>query len=289
MSPDSWLATGHHLAWQGHRLFYRIEPGTGPTVLFLHGFPTSSWDFDPLWEVLGSSVHRITLDFLGFGDSSKPNHRQYSIEQQADAVEALVAALALNDVHVVCHDYAVSVGQELIARQIDRGQGLWRSCVFLNGGLFPETHRALWIQKLLLSPLGPLVTRGLGPAAFARSLSRVFGPQTPPSDDFLAGSWQLIERHQGRHVFHNLITYMRDRRQHRARWVAALQQSPLPIALVNGSLDPVSGAHLVARYQALGCRLDQLTTLPHIGHYPQVEDPATVAAACLRFWATVTP
>ena len=67
MSPDSWLATGHHLAWQGHRLFYRIEPGTGPTVLFLHGFPTSSWDFDPPWEVLGSSVHRITLDFLGFG------------------------------------------------------------------------------------------------------------------------------------------------------------------------------------------------------------------------------
>ena len=77
-------------------------------------------------------------------------------------------------------------------------------------------------------------------------------------------------------VAHNLITYMRDRRQYRQRWVTALQQSTLPLALINGSVDPVSGAHMVARYQALQCRLDYLAELPLIGHYPQVEAPDQV-------------
>ena len=63
-------------------------------------------------------------------------------------------------------------------------------------------------------------------------------------------------------MFHNLITYMRDRLEHRERWVTALQTSTVPLALINGSVDPVSGAHMVARYQELACRLDYLASYP---------------------------
>ena len=69
---------------------------------------------------------------------------------------------------------------------------------------------------------------------------------------------------------------MRDRCEHRQRWVNALQQSTIPLALINGSVDPVSGAHMVARYQTLQCRLDYLAELSSIGHYPQVEAPDQV-------------
>jgi pimeloyl-ACP methyl ester carboxylesterase len=57
-----------------------------------------------------------------------------------------------------------------------------------------------------------------------------------------------------------------------------MQQSTIPLALINGSVDPVSGKHMVARYQELNCRLDYLAQLSEIGHYPQVEAPAEVAA-----------
>lgn len=54
-------------------------------------------------------------------------------------------------VHVLAHDYGDSVAQELLARHYE-GRFHMASCVFLNGGLFPETHRPALVQKLLLSP-----------------------------------------------------------------------------------------------------------------------------------------
>ena len=88
--------------------------------------------------------------------------------------------------------------------------------------------------------------------------------------------WQLINTNNGKHIFHNLITYMRDRVQHRERWVSAMQNSPIALGVINGSVDPVSGAHMVVRYRELNCRLDYVAELPLIGHYPQVEAPEEV-------------
>ena len=80
---------------------------------------------------------------------------------------------------------------------------------------------------------------------------------------------------------------MRDRLEHRERWVSAMQQSTIPLGLINGSVDPVSGKHMVARYQELNCRLDYLAELPEIGHYPQVEAPAEVMVHYQNFLQTL--
>ena len=156
---------------------------------------------------------------------------------------------------------------------------------FLNGGLFPETHRALLTQKLLLSPLGPLVNKFSNKRTFDRAMSRVFGPNSKPDAQELADYWTLVMHNNGKHIFHNLITYMRDRRQHRERWVAAIRDATVPVALINGSADPVSGAHMVARFQELELPLAFLAELPQIGHYPQMEAADQVAAAYLDFLA----
>jgi pimeloyl-ACP methyl ester carboxylesterase len=70
--------------------------------------------------------------------------RGCSIHGQADIVEALIEHLELGEFHVLAHDYGDTVAQELLARQnAGTGKGRWLSACFLNGGLFPETHRAL--------------------------------------------------------------------------------------------------------------------------------------------------
>ena len=258
------------------------------TILLIHGFPTSSYDFDGVWKQLNKHYRLVTLDMLGFGFSDKPNHRKYTIHQQADLFESLIKELNLGSFHVVAHDYGVSVAQELLARQLDgNGEGKWLSCLFLNGGLFPETHRALLIQKLMLSPLGKVINSLTGLSAFSKSFSSVFGEATKPTNQELADFWEVICYKQGRHLFHNLITYILDRREHRERWLTALRNSTVPLALVNGSVDPVSGAHLVTRYKELNCRLDYLIELPTIGHYPQVEAPNEVANSILEFLSQV--
>jgi pimeloyl-ACP methyl ester carboxylesterase len=274
----SWKASGEWLELQGHQIFVKDEGDSHlPVLLLIHGFPTSSWDWYGVWDELKTRFRLVALDMLGFGYSDKPNVGTYSIHGQADIVEALVAAKSLGQFHVLAHDYGDTVAQELLARQQQGvGAGQWLSCCFLNGGLFPETHRAILTQKLLLSPLGPLINKLAGYKQFSARFSSVFGKQTKPTEEELSIFWQLINEKGGKHIFHNLITYMRDRKLHRERWVSALQRSTIPLALINGSVDPVSGAHMVARYKELECRLDYLGVLANIGHYPQVEDPVGV-------------
>ncbi len=285
LSPRAWLERGHFSQLLGRSLFC-VDSGDldKPAILLIHGFPTSSWDWVSIWEQLRSSHRLVAMDLLGFGFSDKPNPHRYSIVEQADLCEALVRDRKLVSFHVLAHDYGDTVAQELLARQNNGGgAGRWCSVCFLNGGLFPETHRARLIQKLLLSPLGPLVNSLLNERAFDRSFSAVFGARTRPSAEDLDAFWSLIEHNDGKHVFHNLITYMTDRKIHRERWVGALQRSVVPIGLINGSVDPVSGAHMVARYREIVSPDHFIVELPEIGHYPQVEAPQAVLAAYRRF------
>jgi len=280
-----WKDRGQMMNLCGHSIF-TIDEGdeSHPVILFIHGFPTSSYDWKPIWNQLKKNHRLISLDMLGFGFSDKPNERSYTIHKQADLFDQLTENLKLDTFHVVAHDYGVSVAQELLARQMDgSGKGAWLSCSLLNGGLFPETHHALLIQKLMLSPLGKVINSLTGFTLFSKSFSKVFGENSKPSTEELEEFWQLINYNKGRHLFHNLITYINDRIEHRARWVNALQNSPIPLALINGSTDPVSGKHLVSRYKVLNCRLDYLAQLQDIGHYPQIEAPHDVAASLLSF------
>lgn len=291
----AWRAAGSMAGCAGHRIFhvdsFHVDSAPGdaerPAILLIHGFPTSSWDWTGVWPDLSRDHRLVAPDLLGFGWSAKPRRHRYSIMEQADICEDLVRHLGLRRFHVLAHDYGDTVAQEMLARQNARpaAERQWLSVCFLNGGLFPETHRARPVQKLLAGPLGPLLSAVLGKRSFARSFSAVFGPETKPSAAEIDAFWSLISHDGGRIVFHKLIGYMAERRAQRERWLGALREACCPVQLINGSADPVSGAHMVARYRELVRADDAITELPRIGHYPQVEAPAAVVAAYRAFLA----
>ncbi|HEX5513975.1 MAG TPA: alpha/beta hydrolase, partial [Gammaproteobacteria bacterium] len=103
-----------------------------------------------------------------------------------------------------------------------------------------------------------------------------------PSEAELDQFWQLIEHNNGPAVMHRLIHYISDRRRYRERWVGALQQPGIPLRLIDGGADPVSGAHMLARYRELVPNPDTILLEP-IGHYPQIEAPAVVLEHYLAF------
>ncbi len=287
ISIDLWRQQGR-LANLGGRRVFVVDTGETdrPAILLIHGFPTSSWDWTPVWQTLHRDYRLVAMDLLGFGFSDKPNPHDYRIHEQADLCDAVVRECGLDEFHVLAHDYGDTVAQELLARQNEgTGAGRWLSLCLLNGGLFPETHQARLIQKLLLSPVGPLVARLGSRRAFDRSLSAVFGAATQPSRAELDAFWQLVRHNDGHRIFHRLIAYMTDRKRHRARWVGALIDAAIPVGLINGSVDPVSGKHMVARYRELVPRDDFIVELPTIGHYPQVEAPDDVLRAYAAFLA----
>ena len=285
MDPSAWKRSGLNLDVLGHSLFVADSDPSGskPALLLLHGFPTSSYDWAKAWPALTARFRCIAPDMLGFGFSAKPRDHRYSIHEQADLVEALLEQLDVGAHHVLAHDYGDTVAQELLARDNARAEPRWRSACFLNGGLIPEAHQARPIQKLLASPLGPTLSSVLGPRAFERSFSQVFGAATRPSAVELADYWSIICEGDGRHVFSSLITYMADRREHRDRWIDALRQTRVPVQLINGSADPVSGSHMVALFRAMGFPARSIVELPDIGHYPQVEATEAVVGAYSTF------
>jgi pimeloyl-ACP methyl ester carboxylesterase len=283
-----WQAAGAWHDWRDHRIFTRVEGDAARAVLLLiHGFPTASWDWSALWPALAARWRVLTLDLLGFGFSAKPRPHAYSIRAQADLCEHWLQAQRVTDYHVLAHDYGDSVAQELLARQPETApRPRLRSVVFLNGGLFPEAHRPRLIQRVLASPAGPLLARLVTRRSFGASLRRIFGPDTPPSPREVDGFWHLLEAGDGRAVMPALIDYLAERRAQRSRWVGALQTTPLPLRLIDGAADPVSGAHLAQRYRELVPRAD-VVELPRIGHYPQVEAAAAVLQAYLAFRARI--
>jgi pimeloyl-ACP methyl ester carboxylesterase len=276
-----WRKRSQTFVFRGQPIRYWTT-GQGEPLLLIHGFPTASWDWHYLWQPLAQRYRVIACDMLGFGDSAKPVNHTYSLLEQADLQQALLAHLQVEQpVHVLAHDYGDSVAQELLARHYEDRLEI-ASCVFLNGGLFPETHRPVLMQKLLLSPLGWMIGRAFTRDALVKSFRQIFGPQTRPTESELDDFWSLVDSNRGPRIMHKLIGYIPERRVQRDRWVAAMQRGEVPMRVIDGEVDPISGAHMVERYRELIPDADTVL-LPGIGHYPQTEAPVQVLKHYLEF------
>ncbi|VVM49349.1 alpha/beta fold hydrolase [Pseudomonas fluorescens] len=276
-----WRKRSQTFVFRGQPIRYWTA-GQGEPLLLIHGFPTASWDWHYLWQPLAQRYRVIACDMLGFGDSAKPLNHTYSLLEQADLQQALLAHLQVEQpVHVLAHDYGDSVAQELLARHYEDKIEV-ASCVFLNGGLFPETHRPVLMQKLLLSPLGWMIGRAFTRDALVKSFRQIFGPQTRPTESELDDFWSLVDSNRGPRIMHKLISYIPERRVQRDRWVMAMQRGEIPLRVIDGEVDPISGAHMVERYRELIPDADTVL-LPGIGHYPQTEAPVQVLKHYLAF------
>lgn len=281
MLVEQWYGSGECCEIDGRGVFYQ-RGGAGESLICIHGFPTASWDFVDLWPTLTARFDTVAHDMLGFGRSDK-TRRDITVKLQADIIEQLAVKLDISRAHILAHDLGDTVAQELLARQVDGSAKVqWLSCVFLNGGLFPETHRARPVQKLLASPIGPLMAALISKRSYRKTMTGIFGPKYPPSDTFIDGTWQLATENKGKQMFPVLIRYMQERRENRARWVEPLESPQIPLAFINGVLDPVSGGHAAERYRQLVPDAN-ITLLDDAGHYPHVEKPKAVADAFMAF------
>lgn len=281
---DKWQAGGKYLTLNGHKIFTR-EGGdpTAPVLLLIHGYPSASWDWEAMWVDLSQKYYVITLDMLGFGLSEKPKNIQYLITEQANIFEAYLLELKISSYHILAHDYGDTVAQELLARHNERtSKASIESVCFLNGGLFPETHKPVLIQKLLLSPIGFLISRLTTKQKLAANFYKIFGEKTPPTPMVIDTLWSLLEFNDGRLVMHKLIHYIIQRRENRARWVGAIINASIPVKLIAGAQDPISGKHMIEYYRDIIPNAD-VTELSLLGHYPQVEDANAITHAYLDF------
>uniref|UniRef100_A0A8C7ZC09 Mesoderm specific transcript n=1 Tax=Oryzias sinensis TaxID=183150 RepID=A0A8C7ZC09_9TELE len=319
LSPalQKWHNAGQVFHFRGSRIFYRGNPalvntrvchprrvcftlsllesygalGSSDVVILLHGFPTSSYDWNKIWDPLAQRFHRvIALDFLGFGFSDKPRPHRYSIFEQASLVEALVAHLGLGNqrVNLVSHDYGDTVALELLYRSDHNRTGhlTLNSLCLSNGGLFPETHHPRLLQRILKdsSFLAPVLMRLTNFMIFQRGIGEVFGPYTQPTDAEFWDMWTGLRYNDGNLVLDSILQYINQRLKHRDRWVGALTSTFIPLHMIYGPLDPVNPHPQFIRLYQRQVQRSTVTVLDeHISHYPQLEDPTGFLNAYFNF------
>jgi pimeloyl-ACP methyl ester carboxylesterase len=262
---------------RGHRIAFRRR-GHGPTVLLLHGFPTWSYDYVDVATDLAADHDVVTLDFLGYGASDKPNPYEYSVAESADVVQDLVAHLGLDSVYLVAHDYGGIVAQELIDRTLAGKLGFGiSSLVMLNSGVIYSAYRPTLLQKLLILPgIGKLIASRVTAGRLRSGLDAVRGSRL--TDAELDDLWYGVSRDNGHKLAYRLIRYNAERAVHHHRWEKALADWNGPLQLVWGPDDPVSGRHVLEQATAVLPRA-KVTEIVGVGHYPQSEAPQAVAAA----------
>ncbi len=127
----------------GLEIFYReAGPSDAPTILLLHGFPTSSHMFRNLIPALADEFHLVAPDYPGFGNSAQPpmEEFEYTFDRLAEVIEKFTESLGLNKYSIYLMDYGAPVGFRLAAKHPDRVQTL----IVQNGNAYDEGLREFW-------------------------------------------------------------------------------------------------------------------------------------------------
>jgi pimeloyl-ACP methyl ester carboxylesterase len=136
-----------------------VDEGAGPTVLFVHGTPSWSFEWRAVIAALRADHRCVAVDHLGFGLSDKPRDAPLAPEDHARRLRALVEALDLREVTLVVHDFGGPIGiplaldcPERVARVVAINTWMWPN------GEDPEVRK---LDRVIRSPIGRFLYRWL--------------------------------------------------------------------------------------------------------------------------------
>jgi pimeloyl-ACP methyl ester carboxylesterase len=277
---ERWRCEGAIEEALGRRLFVRRRGGgDGPLPLYLHGFPSSSYDWRELLALRPAGEAGIAFDFLGFGLSEKPRDHVYTLAWQADAAEELVRRAGSPPVFAIGHDMGTTVATELMARDLRGELGFdLAGALLFNGSMLLHLASPTLGQRLLRSGLGSLFARLTGERGFRAQLGRVFSAEHPLSAEEAEDQWSLLAHGGGHRIAHRTIHYMEERERFTERWHGALRDWPGALTFAWGMQDPVATTAVLDGLRALRPGAGAIE-LADAGHYPQVERPDLISAA----------
>jgi pimeloyl-ACP methyl ester carboxylesterase len=143
LESTSATTTYHRVTVDGVGVFYReAGPKDAPTIVLLHGFPSSSREFDTLIPLLATRYHLVAPDFPGFGhsDAPPPSSYPYTFDNLARTTNALLDQLKINKYTFFLHDYGGPVGFRIISAHPQR----LRALIVQNANVYQEGLGAKW-------------------------------------------------------------------------------------------------------------------------------------------------
>lgn len=248
-------------------------------VVFVHGNPGSSADWEPLLPVAG--MRAVAWDAPGFGQADKPDDFPQTVEGHAAFIGAALNALGIERAHLVLHDFGGPWGLAWAASAPER----LASVTLMNTGLLLG-YRWHWLARLWR-------TRGAGELFMAtttrpgfRMLVRRGNPRGLPVDfvdamydDFDAGTRRAVLR---------LYRSYDDPAGDAERLAVALREVDVPALVLWGRHDPYLSYTLALRQREV-FPTARCVVLPESGHWPYADDPGRVAHELRAFLRSARP
>jgi pimeloyl-ACP methyl ester carboxylesterase len=291
---QEWQDRGSHIGWTstlpensefGELDVFTIQSGdpANPAILMIHGYPTSSFDFHELVDLLDDDYYVVALDTPGYGLSDKPkNGFVYSLFDDALLVEHYVAdVLGLDSFAMLTHDKGNSVGLAFLDLYQAQADYEITHHFITNGNIYlPLADLTRFQNGLLDERLGPFLTRHVSGHLVARGLADGYF-SVPQPDAVIEGIATSIDYDDGGEVQHATIQYLAERAQFENGWLETLEASDIPTTLIWGLDDPVAPVR-VADYVWEEYLFDREAPgwywqLEDANHYLQNDQPETMS------------
>lgn len=259
-----------------------------PTVLLLHGFPTSSHMFRDLIPELATDYHVIAPDYPGFGASDMPaaSDYDYSFANAAQVMTRLIDSKGVDTYTVYLMDYGAPVGYRMFAQHPERVSGF----VIQNGNAYDEGLREFW-DPMRAYWADPSVANGDTLRGFltleATRWQFTHGTRNPDAinpDNFWHVQY-LLDRPGNQEVQLEMFLDYGTNLAEYPKWQALFREHQPPALLVWGKNDvifPAEGAHPYMR-DLNDLEFHMLDT----GHFALEEDGDRIAAEMLDFLARI--
>jgi pimeloyl-ACP methyl ester carboxylesterase len=276
---------------RGLDIFYReAGPRTAPTVLLLHGFPSSSHMFRNLIPALADRFHVVAPDYPGFGQSSMPavGEFEYTFDNLAGVIGELIERLGLARYALYMQDYGAPVGFRLAVAHPERVTAL----VIQNGNAYEEglpdsfwkPIKAYWRERG--GDSAAAVAKGL--ELDATRWQYIYGARRPEliSPDAWLVDQTLLDRPGNKAIQMQLFYDYGSNPPLYPEWQAYLRSRQPPTLIVWGKNDaifPAAGARAYRR-DLRDVELHLLDT----GHFALEEESDTIARLMRRFLETRT-
>jgi len=251
---------------------HHVDEGQGPTVVFVHGTPSSSFEFRHVIQRLAPTHRCLSMDHLGFGKSDKPVHGDYSLRAHQERFERFLDEHDVQDAVFVLHDFGASIALPALWARPERCRGI----VLLNTFLWRATGPMAWLLSFYGSRLGRWIYRTFNVSVGAL-LPYAWGRRTPLTPELHAAYQAPLATSDDRRGTAALpgelvgptLGAMESRVAEVGRW---------PVRAVWGMADAMVGASELARWRAALPHMP-VDALDDVGHFVAEEAPGAVAEA----------
>ena len=251
------------------------SPGIDEAVVFVHGIPGSSLDWERLARGVGEFGRAVAMDMPGFGAADKPANFDYSVPGYARFLGRLLAERRVQRAHLVMHNFGGPWGLAWAAANPEAVASV--TCI--NTGVL-SGYRWHYLARIWQTPLLGELFMASTTKAGMRLLLRHGNPRGLPAEyfDHVYKTFDRGTRRAVLRLYRNTLNTEEGARQ----LTEALRPLDLPALVVWGAHDPYIPVEFAERQRQVFPRAE-IKILPDSGHWPFADNPGVVAQAVLPF------